>query len=143
MTCAAKGNRINAHPLESWCHIETALFLSVDPTITNDFLSKLIKKTEPLAELGEILQTNTCKHVKIAPIIKAVGDFEGFNRLENMLHLMTMHLNQLISGHQKLTSNTFAARIPAKPQMWQSDASYGSHMDPITLKMSDLIGIYY
>jgi hypothetical protein len=56
--------------------------------------------------------------MKIAPIIKAAGEFAGFNRLENMLHLMAMHLNPLILGHQKLPSNTFAAWFPAKPQMW-------------------------
>ena len=80
--------------------------------------------------------------MKIAPMDKAVSGLAGFNLLENMLHFMSMQLNLLISGHQKLTSNTFAARIPAIPQMWYTVASHGSHMDPITLKAFDLIGIY-
>jgi len=62
----------------------------------NDFFSKLIEKTEPIAEFAEMLQTKTQKDIKTTPITKAAGDLAGFNGLENMLHLVTMLLNRLI-----------------------------------------------
>jgi hypothetical protein len=69
----------------------------------NDFFSKLIEKTDPIAELGEMLQTNTYRNMKIAPLIKTLCSLAGFNGLENMLHLMTMYL-KLILNHQTATT---------------------------------------
>jgi hypothetical protein len=82
----------------------------------NAFFSKCIEKTGAFAEHGEMFQTNTCKHIIMSPIVKAVGGFLSFKRSLNMLYFMMLHLNRLIGAHQNLSSNTFAARIPAKPQ---------------------------